>query len=81
MDVLQSGGEAAAIDQLHRAGPAHKMGPLKTCDLVGLDVMLALRSLHEQTGDAAFAPPEVFVRMVGEETGRQERRGFYAYGR
>jgi len=83
MDVLSRGGDPAAVDASIELGLAHKMGPLKTCDLVGLDVMLALlRSLHGQTGDAALAPPEVLVRMVDEgKLGVKSGEGFYPYGR
>jgi 3-hydroxybutyryl-CoA dehydrogenase len=83
IDVWAKGGDPEAIDASIELALAHKMGPLKTADLVGLDVMLAvLRSLHQQTGDPRFAPAEEFVRMVEEgKLGRKSGEGFYTYER
>jgi len=81
MDVWAQGGEPEAIDQSLELGLGHKMGPLKTADLVGLDIMLAvLRSLHAQTGHARFAIPDEFVKLVESgKLGRKSGEGFYRY--
>lgn len=58
-----------------------KMGPLKTADLVGLDVVLAAREqIFERTGDERFRPPDLLRRLVSEgKLGRKSGEGFYAY--
>lgn len=81
IDVWAQGGEPETIDSAVEMGLGHKMGPLKTADLVGLDVMLALlRSLHRQTGDARFEVPQQFVEMVENgKLGLKSGEGFYNY--
>ena len=55
-------------------------GPLRTTDLVGLDVRLAIaEGLHERLGER-FAPPELLRRMVAEgRLGRKTGEGFYLW--
>jgi len=81
VDLWASGGAPEAIDSATELGLGHKMGPLKTADLVGLDVMLAiLRSLHEQTGHPRFEPAPKLVELVESgQLGRKTGRGFYVY--
>jgi 3-hydroxybutyryl-CoA dehydrogenase len=81
IDEWAEGGSPEAIDGAIELALGHKMGPLKTADLVGLDVMLAiLRSLHEQTGHARFQPRAEFVALVESGAlGRKSGRGFYTY--
>jgi len=81
IDVWAQGGEPEAIDGALELGLGHKMGPLRSADLVGLDIMLAiLRSLHEQTGHERFAPPPEFVSLVEQgHHGRKTGKGFYSY--
>jgi len=81
IDIWQKGAEPQAIDASLEMGLAHKMGPLKTADLVGLDIVLALlRSLSEQTDDPRFRVPEILVEMVqGGKLGRKSGEGFYTY--
>jgi 3-hydroxybutyryl-CoA dehydrogenase len=57
------------------------MGPLRTADLVGLDVTLALlQSLWDHTGDERFRVPAVLVEMVKSgKLGRKSGEGFYKY--
>ena len=80
--VLAAGASPEAIDASLELGLAHKMGPLRSADLVGLDVMLALlQSLHEQTGDGRFEPPGQLVALVESgKLGRKSGEGFYTYG-
>ena len=80
-DILAQGAEPEAVDTALELGLGHRMGPLKTADLVGLDIMLALlRSLHEQTGDGRFAPPPKLVELVESgKLGRKTGEGFYRH--
>jgi len=79
--VWADGAPPEAVDRSIELGLAHKMGPLRSADLVGLDVMLAiLRSLHAQTGDARFRAPDRFVALVESgRLGRKSGEGFYSY--
>jgi 3-hydroxybutyryl-CoA dehydrogenase len=57
------------------------MGPLKTSDLVGLDVRLAIaETLAAELDGRRFAPPALLRRMVNEGwTGKKAGRGFYVW--
>jgi 3-hydroxybutyryl-CoA dehydrogenase len=79
--VWAAGATPASVDESIELGLAHKMGPLRSADLVGLDVMLAvLRSLHAETGDGRFEPPAGLVALVeGGKLGRKSGEGFYTY--
>ncbi len=81
IELWAKGAEPEAIDSAIELGLGHKMGPLATADLVGLDVALALlRSLHEQTGHPRFEAPEEFVALVESgKLGRKTGEGFYQY--
>jgi len=83
VEVWALGGEAETIDSAIEMGLGHKMGPLRTADLVGLDLMLAIeRSLYEQTGHPRFQVPQAFVDMVESgKLGRKSGEGFYRYDR
>ncbi len=81
IEMWAEGAEAEAIDSAVELGLGHAMGPLRTADLMGLDVVLAmLRSLYEQTGDERYRPPEALEELVREEKlGRKSGEGFYTY--
>lgn len=82
MLVLERGAaDAASIDQAMRLGCGYKMGPLETCDLSGLDVMLhAINNIYEDTGDPKFKAPAILQRLVAAgHLGRKTGRGFYTY--
>jgi 3-hydroxybutyryl-CoA dehydrogenase len=81
IELWAKGAEPEAIDSSIELALGHKMGPLATADLVGLDVVLALlRSLHEQTGHARFEAPAEFVSLVESgNLGRKTGEGFYNY--
>jgi 3-hydroxybutyryl-CoA dehydrogenase len=70
----------ADIDAAMQLGYRHPMGPLRTTDIVGLDVRLGIADeLHAQLGER-FAPPELLRRMVAEgHLGRKSGRGFYEW--
>ncbi len=80
--VVESGtADAASIDLAMRLGCGHKMGPLETADLSGLDVFLnASNAIYEDTGDAKYKPPTLLARLVASgHLGRKSGRGFYDY--
>jgi 3-hydroxybutyryl-CoA dehydrogenase len=72
---------AEDIDTACRLGFGHPMGPLATIDLTGIDILRnATATIHAETGDAKFLPPETLNRMVAAgELGRKSGRGFYTY--
>jgi 3-hydroxybutyryl-CoA dehydrogenase len=69
------------LDVACQLGFGHRMGPLATTDLTGVDVLLhATRNIYTDTGDAKFFPPELLQRMVAAgELGRKTGRGFHSY--
>lgn len=79
--MLEEGvASAADIDAAMELGYRHPVGPLRTTDLVGLDVRLGIaEELHARLGDR-FAPPELLRRMVADgHLGRKTGRGFYEW--
>jgi len=79
--MLEDGvASAADIDMAMQLGYRHPVGPLRTTDLVGLDVRLAIaEELHERLGER-FAPPALLRRMVDEgRLGRKTGEGFYEW--
>jgi 3-hydroxybutyryl-CoA dehydrogenase len=72
---------AEDLDTACRLGFGHRMGPLATTDLTGVDVLLhATRNIYDQTADEKFFPPELLQRMVAAgDLGRKSGRGFYRY--
>jgi 3-hydroxybutyryl-CoA dehydrogenase len=81
--LVESGVVSAEdLDLACQLGFGHRMGPLATADLTGLDILLnASRNIWADTGDARFFPPELLQRMVAAgDLGRKSGRGFYAHG-
>ncbi len=79
--MLEEGvASAADIDAAMELGYRHPVGPLRTTDLVGLDVRLGIaEELHAELGDR-FAPPPLLRRLVEEgHLGRKSGRGFYEW--
>ncbi|MEV4704397.1 3-hydroxyacyl-CoA dehydrogenase family protein [Actinoplanes sp. NPDC049316] len=79
--MLEEGvADAAAIDRAMELGYRHPMGPLRSTDLVGLDVRLAIADhLHRELGDR-FAPPRLLREKVARgELGRKSGQGFYTW--
>ena len=62
-------------------GCNHPMGPLRLCDLIGLDVVASVAvTLHEEFQEPHYAPPALLRRMVAAgRLGRKTGRGFYDY--
>jgi 3-hydroxybutyryl-CoA dehydrogenase len=69
------------IDKIFRIGFGHKMGPLETADLIGLDTILySIEVLYESFNDSKYRPCPMLRKMVeGGLWGRKSGQGFYTY--
>ena len=69
------------IDTAVVAGLSHPMGPLRLCDLIGLDTMkLIADSMFEEYKEPLYAPPPLLSRMVeAGQLGKKSGKGFYTY--
>ncbi|MEY9873356.1 3-hydroxybutyryl-CoA dehydrogenase [Streptacidiphilus sp. MAP12-33] len=72
---------AEDIDKGMEAGCAHPMGPLRLCDLIGLDTIVSIAdSMYEEFKEPLYAAPPLLQRMVDAGLlGRKSGRGFYQY--
>jgi 3-hydroxybutyryl-CoA dehydrogenase len=79
--VEQGVASAADIDRALELGYKHPMGPLRTTDIVGLDVRLAIaETLHSELGGDHYAPPKLLRdKVAAGELGRKSGRGFYEW--
>jgi 3-hydroxybutyryl-CoA dehydrogenase len=70
----------ADIDTAMELGYRHPSGPLRTTDIVGLDVRLGIAEELTRTLGERFEPPALLRRMVAEgKLGRKSGRGFYEW--
>ncbi|MFD2416477.1 3-hydroxyacyl-CoA dehydrogenase family protein [Amycolatopsis pigmentata] len=79
--MLEEGvADADAIDKAMELGYGHPMGPLRSTDLVGLDVRLAIAEyLYTTLGDR-FAPPRLLRDKVASgHLGRKTGQGFHTW--
>lgn len=69
------------IDRVATRMYGHRMGPIATLDLAGLDTALKVATaLDEHYGGDRFAPAPVLGKLVGEgRHGRKSGAGFYDY--
>lgn len=80
--VLQDNVSTAEnIDAIFRKCFGHKMGPLETADLIGLDtVVLSLDVLYESYQDPKYRCCPLLRKMVyAGHLGRKTGKGFYSY--
>ncbi|MBF0272411.1 MAG: 3-hydroxyacyl-CoA dehydrogenase family protein [Magnetococcales bacterium] len=73
--------KADEVDRIFKNCFGHKMGPLETADLIGLDTILySLDVLYESFNDSKFRPCPLLKKMVDAGLhGRKNGRGFYDY--
>jgi 3-hydroxybutyryl-CoA dehydrogenase len=68
----------ADIDRAITTAYRHPIGPLRLCDMVGLDVRLDIARHLEQALGPHFAPPLLLEQMVARgDLGVKSGRGFY----
>ncbi|MCA0378936.1 MAG: 3-hydroxyacyl-CoA dehydrogenase family protein [Actinobacteria bacterium] len=79
MRMVEEGvASTADIDLAMELGYKHPSGPLKTTDIVGLDVRLGIAEQLERDLGPRFAPPQLLRDMVAEgKLGRKSGQGFY----
>lgn len=81
MRMVEEGvASAEDIDNAMVLGYKHPTGPLKTTDIVGLDVRLGIAEYLHETLGGRFAPPQILRDMVAEgKLGRKSGQGFYSW--
>ncbi|KAD3515032.1 3-hydroxybutyryl-CoA dehydrogenase [Arthrobacter yangruifuii] len=81
MRMVEEGvASAEDIDAAMVLGYKHPVGPLRTTDMVGLDVRLGIAEYLQETLGDRFAPPQILRDKVARgELGRKTGRGFFSY--
>ncbi|WP_405610675.1 3-hydroxyacyl-CoA dehydrogenase NAD-binding domain-containing protein [Streptomyces sp. NBC_01511] len=80
--LVQDGvAEAEKVDAVFKLGYGHKMGPLETADLIGLDTVVnSLAVLYDEFQDTKFRCCPLLKKMVDAGLlGRKSGQGFYSY--
>jgi 3-hydroxybutyryl-CoA dehydrogenase len=79
--MLEEGvADAGSIDRAMELGYRHPMGPLRSTDLVGLDVRLAIAEHLERELGERFTPPRLLRDKVARgELGRKTGQGFFSW--
>ncbi|MBW4611877.1 MAG: 3-hydroxybutyryl-CoA dehydrogenase [Desmonostoc vinosum HA7617-LM4] len=69
------------VDKIFKSCFGHKMGPLETADLIGLDTILySIEVLYESFNDSKYRPCAMLKKMVDAGLhGRKSGQGFYTY--
>ncbi|HEX8160664.1 MAG TPA: 3-hydroxyacyl-CoA dehydrogenase NAD-binding domain-containing protein [Pyrinomonadaceae bacterium] len=72
---------AEQVDRIFKTCFGHKMGPLETADLIGLDTILySIEVLYESFSDSKYRPCPLLRKMVDAGLlGRKSGQGFYTY--
>jgi len=71
----------ADVDRIFKTCFGHKMGPLETADLIGLDTVLySIEVLYESFNDSKYRPCPLLKKMVDAGLyGQKSGQGFYTY--
>lgn len=80
--LLQEGvASVEDIDAIFKTCFEHKLGPLETADLIGLDtILLSIEALYESFCDSKYRPCPLLRKMVEAGLyGRKSGKGFYTY--
>ncbi len=79
--VYEKVAEPEQIDRIFKQCYGHKMGPLETADLIGLDtVMNSLKVLYDNYQDPKFRCCPLLKKMVNAGMyGQKSGKGFYEY--
>lgn len=80
--LVQDGvAQAPEVDVIFKEGYGHKMGPLETADLIGLDTVLnSLNVLYQEYQDPKFRCCPLLKKMVHAGLlGKKSGQGFYCY--
>lgn len=79
--MVQEGvADVADVDAAMTLGYRHPVGPLRTTDLVGLDVRLRIAEHLERELGQRFAPPRLLRdKVAAGELGRKTGQGFYPW--
>jgi len=74
---------AQQVDEIFKKCFGHKMGPLETADLIGLDTILySIEVLYESFNDSKYRPCSLLKKMVDAGLlGRKSGQGFYTYSK
>jgi 3-hydroxybutyryl-CoA dehydrogenase len=72
---------ASDVDRIFKTCFGHKMGPLETADLIGLDTILfSIEVLYESFNDSKYRPCPLLKKMVDAGLyGQKSGQGFYTY--
>lgn len=73
--------QAEDVDRIFKMCFGHKMGPLETADLIGLDTILySIEVLYESYNDSKYRPCPLLKKMVDAGlNGVKSGKGFYSY--
>ena len=80
--LVQDGvASAKDVDKIFKGCFEHKMGPLETADMIGLDTILySVEVLYESFNDSKYRPCPLLKKMVNAGLlGRKSGQGFYNY--
>jgi 3-hydroxybutyryl-CoA dehydrogenase len=79
--VYEGVSTAQDVDRLFRTCFGHKMGPLETADLIGLDtVLLSLDVIYGELNDSKYRPCPLLKQMVyAGKLGKKSGLGFHDY--